>query len=77
MTNMTREQALEKLVELNVAKWGEGERAAARRLNAHKSLGLLMNSIAYFDINHIDPAMEKAAELALTSADRAELRKGG
>jgi len=78
---MTSAQALDALVELEVTKWGEQERAAARRLHGSKSRGLLINSIVHHQCNGygdaFDAAVKKIAKLQLTSDDKAELRKGG
>ena len=73
----TREQALAKRVDLDVAKWGEGEREASRRLHGRRSHGLLVNSIAVADVNQIDDELMRLAAAVMTADDRAELRKGG
>ncbi len=79
--NMTAAQALDALVELDVAKWGEAEREASRRLHATKSRGLLINSIVHHQSNDygdaFDAATKKIAKQQLTADDKAELRKGG
>ena len=79
--NMTAAQALDAVVELDVAQWGEGERVASRQLHAHKSRGLLINSIVHHQHNGygdaFDAAAKKLASKQLTSDDKAELRKGG
>jgi hypothetical protein len=76
----TREEALEALADLDAAKWGEDQRQASRKLNASKSYGLLLNSLAHrpeYDFGAAVPALVAAAKKALTADDRAELRKGG
>jgi hypothetical protein len=79
MTTMTREQAIDALVEQDVAKWGEAERDASRRLHGGQSLGLALNALAARAIlaDAPDAALSAAAKAALTKADRAVLRKGG
>jgi len=76
---MTREQAINALVNQDVAKWGEGERAASERLHGKRTLGLALNELA----NRAELADEDASELraearkALTDADWKWLRSGG
>lgn len=78
---MASTQALDALVELDVAKWGEQERDASRRLHASKSRGLLINSIVHHQSNGygdaFDDAAKKIAAAQLTADDLAALRKGG
>lgn len=80
-SNMTAAQALSALVELDVAKWGEQERAPSRKLHAGKSRGLLINSIVHHQINDygdaIDAAAKQLAKKQLTESDKYELAKGG
>lgn len=79
--NMTTEQALEILVDLDVAKWGESERDASRRMHISLSRGLRINAIAHHERHDfgdaLTPAERKTAKLQLTAADKTELRKGG
>lgn len=79
--NMTAAQALDALVELDVAKWGEQEREASRKMHAGKSRGLLINSIVHHQSNDygdaFDATTKKIAKMQQTSEDKAELRKGG
>lgn len=77
---MTRDEAVAKLVEQDVAKWGEGEREASVRQHSYRTLGLALNELAnradlWFDAP--DAALRKAAKAALTPADKAWLRQGG
>jgi len=78
---MTHEQALDELVDLDVAKWGEGEREASRRKHARASRGLLINSIVYHSINQygdmFTATQKKIAKAQQTADDVDELRKGG
>lgn len=76
---MTREQAISKLVEQDVAKWGEGERTASQRAHAGRTLGLALNALANrAELDDApDRALRAAAKSALTAADRASLKKGG
>ncbi len=80
-STMTAAEALDMLVELDVAKWGEQERAASRRLHETKSRGLRINSIVHHQINGygdaFGAAVKKVAKAQLTSDDVAALRKGG
>lgn len=77
--NMTREQAIDKLVDLDVAKWGEGERAAARRMRVAQcpTVGLALNSLAHYDPLNIDEALAREAKHLLTDADWHTLKQGG
>jgi len=78
---MTVAQALDRLVDCDVAKWGEQERGASRNLHQGKSLGLLANAIVHHQMNGygdaFDAAAKRSAAALLTPADKAELRKGG
>lgn len=76
---MTYEEAIERLVELDVAKWGEVERAASRALNQrnYSTIGRALNRLAHFDVNNIDQTLAAEAERAMTAADRRALRRGG
>jgi hypothetical protein len=75
----TREAAIALLVEQDVAKWGESERAASQQLHAHRSLGLALNELWARSVlrDAPDSDLKRAAKAALTAADRAALRKGG
>lgn len=75
------EAAIDLLVEQDVDKWGECERAASRSLHTcHlRTYGRALNAL-YARAELADEpssALRKAADAALTSADRVELRKGG
>lgn len=78
---MSTAEALDTLVNLEVARRGESERDAARKLHGGKSRGLLINSIVHHQLNGygdaFDVAAKKTAKQQLTSDDKAELRKGG
>lgn len=76
----TREAAIAALVETDVARWGESERAASARLHANRTLGLALTELAtraelWLELDPAD--FRAAAKMALTSADRAYLRTGG
>jgi hypothetical protein len=73
---MTREEAIAKLVELDVAKWGEGERAAAKRLRSQLTHGLALNALAHYDLDAIDDALATEAQRVMTAADRRVLAAG-
>lgn len=74
---MTREEAIAKLVDLDVAKWGEEERAGSAKLRSGLTHGLALNALAYYDLDHVDAALVREAKATLTKADRRQLGKGG
>lgn len=76
---MTREQAIELLVEQDVTKWGESEREASKRAHQGRTLGRALNTLANRAelSGNPDPVLRAAAKRALTADDRDELRKGG
>lgn len=74
---MTRDEAIAKLVDLDVAKWGEEEREASARLHGRLSHGLALNALAHYDVDHIDRALATEARRVMTAADRKALRQGG
>lgn len=76
----TRHEAIDALVELDVARWGEGERDASRRIHARRTYGRALNTLA----NRAELAgsadaaeLRAAADQALTADDLCDLRKGG
>ena len=84
---MTREQAIQILVDSECARWGEDERGNAIRANANRSVALAINEIAnrielekwaeYMPAG-LDPnALRAAAKKLMTSDDRRVLRRGG
>lgn len=73
----TRQEALERRVALDVAKWGAGERDASRRMHNRQSYGLLLNSIAVANVERLDEELMALAAAVMTADDHAELRKGG
>ncbi len=78
---MTRAEAIARLVDLDVARWGEGERAASQSLRSRLSHGLALNSLAHYECwragGPIDTALAAEAMAAMTAADRRVLREGG
>ncbi len=76
---MTREEAIDRLVEQDVVRWGEGTREASRRMYGKYTLGRALNELANRAelSGQPDPELRKASKAALTSSDWAELRKGG
>lgn len=74
---MTREAAINALVERDVAKWGEEEREAAARARSKLSHGLALNALAHYDVDAIDRDLASQAKRVMTAADRTSLRKGG
>lgn len=75
----TKEAAINALIEQDVAKWGESERAASMRQHAGRSYGRALNELANRAelADAPNPAMRRAAKLALTSGEKADLRNGG
>jgi hypothetical protein len=75
---MTVEQARAKLVEQDVARWGETERAACERAHSAKTLGLALNELANRAELDGAPAAEVAAlrqAAKLTRSEAAKLRR--
>lgn len=79
MIPLTREAAIALLVEQDVARWGEGERAAAERAHGWRSYGRALNELANRAelTGTPDAELRAAAGRALTAADRADLQRGG
>lgn len=79
--DLTREEAIELLVELDVARWGEAERAASARLHAPLTKGRALNALAHRpEVDYgrsAPPALLAAARAALTDAGRHDLYQGG
>lgn len=71
----TREEAITRLVDLDVAKWGEEEREAAQRSRSKLSHGLALNALAHHDPMAPDRALAALARRVMTAADRATLRR--
>jgi len=76
---MERDEAIAKLVEQDVARWGESERAASLRMHSSRTLGLALNELANrAELRGApDPELRRAAKEALTAADHDWLRQGG
>lgn len=68
---MTREAAIEALVEQDVDRWGESEREASRRQHASRSYGRALNELANRAelSGNPDPDLRAAATAALTDSD--------
>ena len=77
--DLAREAAIEALVEQDVARWGERERAASMRLHGALTYGRALNALAARAELAGEPYAElrAAADAALTAADWRELRQGG
>jgi hypothetical protein len=75
----TREEAIEALIGLDVARWGEGERGASRKMHAPRTFGLALNELANRAelAGHPDSELRAAALAALTDCDWRKLRQGG
>lgn len=70
----TRARAIAKLVELDVAKWGESERRASLALRTQLSHGLALNALAYYDIDNVNHALAAEALVVMTEDDWRVLR---
>lgn len=84
---MTREQAIQILVDAECSRWGEQERESAERMHGKRSAALAINEVA----NRIEleawekhmpsgldsNALRAAAKKLMTSDDRRVLRRGG
>ena len=78
----TRDEAISQLVAQDVARWGEGERAASESMHRgnYKTFGAALNALAArAEIAEAPeaPALRAAANAALTSADWSGLMQGG
>ncbi len=73
------EEAVALLVEQDVAKWGESEREASRRLHSRRTYGLALNTLAARAelADQPNPELRAAADAALTDDDWRVLRQGG
>jgi hypothetical protein len=73
--------ALDALVTLDVARWGEKEREYLRATYQRQSHGLVVNSIVHDPAGGYGDAvpapLKKAAKALLTAEDREVLRRGG
>jgi hypothetical protein len=77
----TREEAIAAIVNQDVDRWGDSERAASAQMHSKSSLGLALNTL-YARAELAGRADEAAALLAastaaLTPADRRVLAAGG
>jgi len=73
----TRDGAVQRYADLAAAKWGEGERDAARSGLRGRSHGLVVNAVVHYDIDAIDEELRSAARHLLTDDDVSFLRRGG
>ncbi len=76
----THAQALDAIVELDVQKWGEEERASSRKTRGTLSHVLIVGAIATHAVEEtgkVDRALLDAARAIATPADHAALRVGG
>lgn len=76
-TVMTREQAIAALVERDVAKWGEAERAASEQMRSALSHGMALNALAHYEPANIDRELAKQAKALLSKADKKIFRAAG
>ena len=74
---MTRTEAIERLVALDVERWGEGEREAATRLRSALSHGRALNSLAHYDPDRVDHGLAALARQWMVDDDYRDLRRGG
>ena len=79
MTRITRDHAIAVLVEQDVTRWGEAERAQSHQMHSERSLGRALNELANRAelAGHADAELRAQADAALTDADWAILRAGG
>lgn len=77
VSRVSREAAIAALVERDVSRWGEAERAASLRLRERLSHGLALNALAHYDPEHVDSDLAAEARAVMTDADRRVLRSGG
>lgn len=79
MIPANREAAIAALVDQDVARWGEKERAASQRMHSSRSYGLALNELANRAelSGNPDPELRAASQSALTDTDWRELRNGG
>jgi hypothetical protein len=79
--SMTRNDALNTLVDLDTFVWGSTEHDASLQMHRGKSRGRLINSIAHHVAHDHGEALSVAemeqAKAQLTQDDRASLRAGG
>jgi len=73
--------ACDALVNLDVAKWGEGERDASRRHHSRRSVGLAVNEMAnralFAGMEAEASALREIAKAHFTDDDVRFLRSGG
>lgn len=76
---LTHEAAIARLVEQDVARHGEAERAAAEAAHCGRTMGRALTELANRAelADRPDARLRAAANAALTAADWADLRKGG
>lgn len=76
---MTRQEAIDQLIEQDVQRWGEGEREASRRRHSSRSLGRALSELANRAELAGNPgsSLRAQANAALTDADWADLAEGG
>ncbi len=78
---MTKDEAIATLVEQDVQKWGEAERAASHEMHASKTLGQALCQLYSRAELAGDTAaaaiLSAAANASLTRADRRWLKTGG
>lgn len=73
---MTRDEAIVALVERDVARWGESERAASQRRRGALSHGRAINALAHYDADQVDRALAEEARRLMTAQDWRILRSG-
>ena len=73
---MTREDAIAALVERDVARWGESERAASLAMRSKLTHGRALNTLAHYDPEHVDAALAADAQRVMSGADHRALRDG-
>ena len=74
---MTREEAIDRLVDLDVQRWGEAKRDTFKGIRLHLSHGRALNSLAHYDPDNIDEELAAVAKSVMTDLDRRMLFGGG
>lgn len=72
----SREAAIAKLIELDVAQWGEEEREVSAERRGRLCHALALNALAFYDQGNVDEPMAVEARRILLKADRAARKAG-
>lgn len=66
----TRDQAIARLIAMDVARWGEEEREASIDRRGRLCHALALNALAYYDMDSIDERLAVEARRVLRQHDR-------